>query len=65
VNISNTEEKLSKIETENVLYERFHRNGQLGVRGNLIDGEFDGLFEWFDVDGNLTSTETYRNGDLI
>ena len=30
-----------------------------------IDGLHEGLFENFDEEGNLTRTETYRNGELV
>jgi len=45
--------------------EEFHDNGQLEWRGNFIDGEREGLQERFDENGNLTRTETYRNGELV
>ena len=47
------------------IIEEFHINGQLQVRENYIDGVENGLREYFDIDGNLTSTETYKNGELI
>ena len=28
-------------------------------------GVRDGLWEFFDEDGNLTGTDTYRNGELV
>ena len=43
----------------------YFENGQLDVRGNYTDGVQDGLVEFFDEDGNLTETRTYRNGELI
>ena len=46
-------------------YETFHENGQLALRGNNVDGETDGLSEYFEENGNLTGTETYRNGELV
>ncbi len=46
------------------IVEEFHDNGQLEMRENFIDGELDGLFEYFDEDGNLTETRTYRNGEM-
>ena len=42
------------------IVEEFHENGQLMGRGNFIDGKREGLFEYFDEDGNLTDTRTYR-----
>ena len=47
------------------IVEEFHENGQLEMRENYIDGEPDGLREWFDRNGNLISTQTFRNGVLI
>ena len=45
--------------------EIFYDNGQLTYRGNHIDGKQDGLWEYFDEDGNLIETVTYRNGELV
>ena len=47
------------------IVEKFHENGQLSRRTNYKDGLRDGLHEWFDEDGNLTKTETWKNGDLV
>ena len=35
------------------LVETFHKNGQLETKGNYKNGEPDGLWEYFDEDGNL------------
>ena len=40
-------------------------SGQLLSTGNYKDGELDGLWEYFNRDGNLTETVTYRNGTVI
>ena len=45
--------------------EEFYDYGPLRIRTNYIDGEPDGLREWFDRNGNLISTQTFRNGVLI
>jgi len=37
----------------------------LNYRRNYIDGKKDGLWEYFDEDGNLTETKEYKNGELI
>ncbi len=47
------------------IVEMFNNDSQLWERQNYKDGEFDGLWEDFDRNGNLTKTETYRNGVLI
>ena len=39
----------------------FHKNGQLGLRGHWKDGEREGLWIWFDDDGNPIWTETYES----
>ena len=41
--------------------ETFHPNGQLASRGNYVDREPIGLFEWFDEEGNLIWTENYES----
>ena len=47
------------------IVEEFYDDGQLWFRGNSIDGKRDGLYEEFDRNGNLTKTDTYRNGELV
>ena len=48
-----------------VFFESLYKDGQLKERGNFKDGyEKDGLWEWFDEDGSLTKTKTYRDGVL-
>lgn len=29
----------------------YHRNGRVRARGDMLDGELDGYWEWFRVDG--------------
>ena len=53
------------MENPRVFFESLYKDGQLKERGNFKDGyEKDGLWEWFDEDGNLTKTKTYRDGVL-
>ena len=33
-------------------------------RGTLVDGKWDGVHEWFHINGRLATRETYRNGSL-
>ena len=47
------------------IVESFHDNGQLRTRVNYKEGEQDGLWEWFNEDGNLSMTKTFRNGELV
>jgi antitoxin component YwqK of YwqJK toxin-antitoxin module len=47
------------------IVEKFYENGQLKWRTNFKDGKLDGLWEWFDNDGNLRSTDTWKNGELV
>ena len=44
---------------------RFHENGRLYVKGNHQHGEKHGLCEYFNKDGNLKMTETYKDGELV
>jgi len=50
---------------EDGLMEWFHVNGRLWWRGNYKDGKQDGLWEFFDEYGNLTSTQTWENGEVV
>ena len=48
------------------LKESFHPNSQLEVRGNYKNGLVeDGLYEYFDKDGNPTDTKEYINGETF
>ena len=52
------------------LREFHYDNGQLESRGNVKDGRFgfgqeDGLWEYFDEEGNLTETQEWKDGELI
>lgn len=55
------------------LEEGFYENGQLEHKGNYKKptsefnflGDKDGLWEYFDEEGNLTKTEKYMNGELV
>jgi antitoxin component YwqK of YwqJK toxin-antitoxin module len=63
---SYSQEVIPEVETvtRGGLYEEFYEKGQLRFRLNYIDGKQDGLIEFFDEDGNLWKTNTYRNGKL-
>jgi len=72
MNISNTEEKRSQIDRELTkgivvgLKEWWNlKNFQLVERGNPIDGKRNGSWEFFDRNGNLYRTGTFRNGELV
>ena len=53
------------------LYEGFHENGQLDVRGNFKNGKNDGLWEYFYKYNFLykynilTKTEEWKDGELV
>jgi len=44
------------------LREIFYDNGNLQQRGHYHNGNKDGIWEEFDVDGNLIYTELYKDG---
>ena len=46
------------------LVEEFYDNGQLEFRRNYKNGKEDGLWEYFDEDGNLTETQEWKDGVL-
>jgi antitoxin component YwqK of YwqJK toxin-antitoxin module len=43
----------------------WHENGQKKFEGNYKNGEEDGLWIWWDEEGNVTATATYQNGRLV
>ena len=44
------------------LFEWFHDNGQLQRRGKHQQGQLIGLWEYFDMDGQLIETKVFKNG---
>ena len=52
-------------EIVNGLWESYYENGQLERRGNIQERKENGLWEYFDEDGNQTETKEYKNGELI
>ena len=51
------------------LYQKYHLNGQLEMIGNYIIwyriNVRDGLWEYFNEDGSLKKTETWKDGERI
>ena len=47
------------------LYESYYEGGQLECREHYFNREPHGLFKYFDEEGNLTKSETWKNGKLI
>jgi antitoxin component YwqK of YwqJK toxin-antitoxin module len=50
---------------EDGLFEMYHDNGQLGLKGNHKDGKQNGLWEMYSSDGQLWSTICYDNGEKV
>ena len=47
------------------LIEEFYENGQLRSTGNYKDGKKDGLWYYYDGEGNPTKKEEWKDGKLI
>ena len=47
------------------LYEQFHENGKLKMKGEKNKGKNDGIWEYYDKEGNLTQTEKYKDGEVL
>ena len=47
------------------LYESYYKDGQLECREHYLNGKPHGLFKYFDEEGNLTKTVTWKNGKEI
>ena len=43
----------------------WYDNGQKETGGNYKDGKEDGLWTYWDKDGNVTKTETYKDDELV
>ena len=48
-----------------VPYERLHSDGSLWARGQLLDGEQHGFFEWFRLDGTLMRSGGFDRGRQV
>jgi hypothetical protein len=55
----------SKSLIENGLYEEFHDNGKLKVKGMMKDGVKDGIWEYYVYDGTFQRTKKFENGKEI
>ena len=42
-----------------------YENGQKSAEGGYVNGERDGLWTYWDEEGNVTSIKTYEAGDLV
>ena len=45
-------------------FEEFHENGQLRLRGNIIDGKLEGLSELFHENGQLEYRSNFIDGEF-
>ncbi len=70
--------EVSQLEERNgLMYERnkeepytgkhviYYENGKKKVEGNAKEEKEDGLWTYWDENGNVTKTETYSNGELV
>ena len=46
-------------------YEMYHENGNIQVKGTFINGKYHGLWNFFNEDGSLEKSETYKDGELV
>ena len=44
------------------LHESYYENGQLNSKENYKDGKEHGFWEYFNEDGSLYQTKTWKNG---
>ena len=45
--------------------EELHKDGSVRARGHMRDGEMDGYWEWFRVDGSMMRTGSFDRGRRI
>ena len=43
----------------------YHDNGKMNYEGAYKAGQKDGLWKWYDVNGNMYTTEKWDNGKKI
>ena len=60
--ISGVENGSIKKGRQNGEWVSYHKNGQLWSVSNYNDGELDGHREYFNKDGSLKRTETFKDG---
>jgi antitoxin component YwqK of YwqJK toxin-antitoxin module len=45
--------------------EELHNDGSVRARGHMRDGEMDGYWEWFRLDGSLMRTGSFDGGRQV
>jgi antitoxin component YwqK of YwqJK toxin-antitoxin module len=43
----------------------YHKDGSVWAKGYLVNGEFEGYWEWFRKDGTKMRTGYFRNGKQV
>jgi antitoxin component YwqK of YwqJK toxin-antitoxin module len=51
--------------TEPTPREELHKDGSVRARGHMRDGEMDGYWEWFRLDGTMMRTGSFDRGRRI
>ena len=43
----------------------YHKDGSIWAKGNMVDGECDGYWEWFRIDGSKMRSGYFDNGKQV
>jgi len=47
------------------MYREYYKNGVMKLKGQNLNRQKNGIFEYYDIKGKLVKTEEYKNGELI
>ena len=65
-NIARALKSVMEVADEIIVLDSFSTDhGNIEIKGKYKDGKKDGLWEFFNEDGTLQKTETYKNGVLV
>lgn len=51
--------------SESTPFEALHKDGSIRARGHMRDGEMDGYWEWFRLDGTIMRSGSFDRGRQI
>jgi len=46
-------------------YTKYHRDGSLWAKGQMLDGEMHGYWEWFRIDGTKLRSGNFDKGHQV
>jgi antitoxin component YwqK of YwqJK toxin-antitoxin module len=56
---------MSYNQTEIQPHIEYHKDGSIRAKGRMLDGEFDGYWEWYRKDGTIMRSGYFRKGKQV